>query len=291
MSAAKAVRVYPKRKRELYGRVQELAREYSVIGVSRLYKVKASLINEVRKQLRGKVIMLGVKNKVALKALKDLGLENVEGLERYLAGQVIFMFTNMNPFELSMLLERSKVAMPAAAGDVATSDIIVPSGNTGLQPGPILSAFKRFKIPTRIESGSIFVTQDTVVAKAGEVISADLASLLSKLGLKPIVRGLSLDVVYWRGRLIPGEELKINPQEYAEQLKAAHSEALALARGIAYPTDETVADILVRAHSEALALARGIAYPTDETVADILVRAHSEALALAAALKPKGFEA
>ncbi|PMP97288.1 MAG: 50S ribosomal protein L10, partial [Nitrososphaera sp.] len=218
MSAAEAVRVHGGRKKELYDNVQRLAREYSVIGVSRLYKVKASLINQVRKQLRGKVVILGIKNRLALKALKEAGLENVDQLERYLTSQAVLMFTNMNPFELSMVLDRSKIAMPAAA---ATSNIVVPSGNTGMQPGPILSSFKQFKIPTRIESGSIFVSQDTVVAKAGETISADLASLLSKLGLKPIMRGILLDAAYWRGRLVPGEDLRVNPQEYADQLKVA----------------------------------------------------------------------
>ncbi|MDP7982555.1 MAG: 50S ribosomal protein L10 [Conexivisphaera sp.] len=289
MSAAEAVRVHGGRKKELYDNVQRLAREYSVIGVSRLYKVKASLINQVRKQLRGKVVVLGIKNRLALKALKEAGLENVDQLERYLTSQAVLMFTNMNPFELSMVLDRSKIAMPAAAGDVATSNIVVPSGNTGMQPGPILSSFKQFKIPTRIESGSIFVSQDTVVAKAGETISADLASLLSKLGLKPIMRGILLDAAYWRGRLVPGEDLRVNPQEYADQLKVAHADAVALARGIAYPTPEVLPILLLEARADAVALARGAGILTDETTPEILARASAEAETLAAALKSKGF--
>ncbi|MGC8555847.1 MAG: 50S ribosomal protein L10 [Conexivisphaera sp.] len=291
MSSAVAAegRRYSERKSRLYGEIKRLYGEYSVMGISRLYKVKASLISEVRKRLRGKVVMLGIKNRLALKALREAGLEGVEELERYLSGQAMLIFTNMNPFELNMLLEQSMVEMPARAGDVATSDIVVPSGNTGMQPGPILSSFKQFKIPTRIESGSIFVTQDTVVARAGETISADLASLLSKLGLKPIKRGLSLDAVYWNGRLVPGERLKVNPKEYADQLGAAHAEALALSLGIGYPAPEVLPMLLVRARAEAEALSRGSGFVSDETAPQVLAAAQAQAEALAAALRSKGW--
>ncbi len=285
-----AVRVYKGRKKELYERIQRLAREHEVIGVSKLYKVKASLLGEVRRQLRGKAVVLGVKNKLALKALRELGLDGVERLEDYMSGQSALIFTNMNPFELYLTLERLKVEMPAAAGDVATSDVVIPSGNTGLQPGPILSSFKQFKIPTRIESGSIFVTQDTVVARAGDVISADLASLLSKLGLKPIRRGISLEAVYWRGRIIPAEELRVDPKKYEEDVREAHSEALALAIGVAYPIPEALPTVLARAHSEALALARGAGVLTSETAGDVLATAEAHARALAAVLSSKGFQ-
>jgi len=282
-------RVYSEKKRELYSAVQRLSRENSVIGISKLYQVKASLLSEVRRQLRGRVVMLGAKNRLVVKALADAGVKNADQLERHLTGQTLLMFTDMNPFELNLLLEKSKVRMPAKAGDVATSDIVVPSGNTGMQPGPVLSSFKQLKIPTRIESGSIFVSQDTVVAKAGETISADLASLLSKLGLKPIMRGLSLDVVYWRGRLVPGDQLRIDPLAYADQLRAADGEAVGPALGRAYPTPEALPMLLVRASREARALARGTGFVTGETAADVVAAAEAEASSLAAALKSKGF--
>jgi Ribosomal protein L10 len=289
LSVVAAQRRYGGKKGELYAKLQRLPREYSVIGVSKLYKVKASLINEVRRKLRGKVVMLGIKNRLALKALREAGLEGVDQLEPYLRGQTMLIFTNMNPFELGLLLEKSKVEMPAKAGDVATSDIVVPSGNTGLQPGPVLSSFKQFKIPTRIESGSIFVTQDTVVAKAGETISADLAALLSKLGIKPIRRGISLEVIYWKGRIIPGEQLRINPEAYADELRAAHAEALALAVGIGYPTPEVLPALLIRASAEANALASSAGYVTDENAAAVLAAAHAQAEALARVLRSKGW--
>jgi len=39
------------------------------------------------------------------------------------------------------------------------------------------------KIQTKVQGNVIYVAKDTVVAKPGDKISADLASLLQKLGL------------------------------------------------------------------------------------------------------------
>ncbi|MEZ0393642.1 MAG: 50S ribosomal protein L10, partial [Desulfurococcaceae archaeon] len=161
----KTRRSYPERKSKFYGRIQELAGRYSVIAVSSLHKVRARQLSEIRRKLRGNVIMIGAKNKLAMKAMREAGVRGIDDLEGYFKEQSMLIFTDMNPFELQSVLEKSKVDMPARAGDVASSDIVVPSGNTGLQPGPVLSSFKQFKIPTRIESGSIFISSDTVVAR------------------------------------------------------------------------------------------------------------------------------
>lgn len=273
-------RRYPERKVRMYKRVQELARRYSVIAVSSLYKVRASQLNEIRKKLRGQVELYGIKNKLAYKALKSLGLENIDEFFKQFKGQSILLFTNMNPFKLQMILEKSKVDMPARAGDVAPSDIVVPSGNTGIPPGPILSTFKQFKIPTRIESGSIFVAKDTVVAKAGDVISADLASLLTKLGLKPIKAGLSIRAAYWKGLVIPEDQLKIDLEKTREELARAEADAHKLSIAVGYPAPEVVTSLLARAWDDAKRLAVATGYPDKETLPYLLAKAEAEAQTL-----------
>jgi len=277
---ATRTRRYPERKVRMYKRIQELAQQYSVIASSKLYKVRAAQLNEIRKRLRGKAVLYGIKNKLAAKALRELGLANIDEFIKRFDGQTLLIFTNMNPFELQLLLEKSKVDMPARPGDVAPTDIVVPSGNTGIPPGPILSTFKQFKIPTRIESGSIVIAKDTVVAKAGDVISSDLASLLSKLGLKPIKAGLSIEAAYWRGRIIPKEELVLDIKEYEDKLKEAYTSALSLAINTGYPAPEIISSILIKAGIEAERLALSAAYPAKEVLAKLLAKAQSEAEAL-----------
>jgi large subunit ribosomal protein L10 len=159
-------------------------------------------------------------------------------LEKYLSGSNVFLFTNMNPFKLALLLEKSKVRLIAKAGDVASFDVIVPAGNTGLPPGPIISQLNAVGLPTRIESGSVWIAKDTLVARKGEVISEKLASVLSKLGIKAVEAGLTLKAVYDDGLLIEERQLTLNIDETRKQLEAAQNEAFRLSINIAYPTKE-----------------------------------------------------
>ena len=53
-------------------------------------------------------------------------------------GQSALIFTDMNPFKLFKILEDSKTPAPAKPGAIAPADIVVPRGDTGSAPGPIL---------------------------------------------------------------------------------------------------------------------------------------------------------
>ncbi len=135
--------------------------------------------------------------KVIKNTLMKLAIENNEGkpelkkLVEHLQGSNVFLFTNLNPFKLALLLEKGKVKTTAKAGDMAAFDVIVPAGNTGQPPGPIISQLNAVGLPTKIESGSVWISKDTLVVRKGEVISEKLASVLSKLGIKPVEAGLS----------------------------------------------------------------------------------------------------
>ncbi len=289
MSSQKEMaRRYPARKTAMYQRIIDLASSYSVIGVSKLHKVRASQLTEIRKRLRNKVILYGIKNKLVAKALNELGLANIDRLIGTFEGQVMLLFTDMNPFKLQLLLEKAKVDMPARPGDIASSDIVVPAGNTGIPPGPVLSTFKKFKIPTRIESGSIFISKDTIVVRSGEEISTDMASLLSKLGLKPIKAGLSLEAVYWKGMIISREELRLDVEGYESRIREAFGEAFQLSVESGYPTRETMIPVLRRAVTDAKELALAMDYPTTDTIRMKIERAATAANLIAQKLVKKG---
>ncbi|MGI0019661.1 MAG: hypothetical protein ACREAY_04240 [Nitrososphaera sp.] len=50
-------------------------------------------------------------------------------------------------------------------------------------------------VRTKIDGGTIWVNRDTVVAKPGDAISMQLASLLSKLNIKPIEAGIAVNFI------------------------------------------------------------------------------------------------
>ncbi|MEM3437023.1 MAG: 50S ribosomal protein L10, partial [Nitrososphaerales archaeon] len=187
------------KKERIVQRIISLTKNYRTIAMSKLYKVRAAQLMELRKKFRKDMEIIVIKNKVASIAFKQTNLSNVEDFIKEIKGQTALIFTNMDPFKLYMLLEKNKVNLPARPGDIATEDIVIPAGNTGIAPGPILSEFKEAKIPTRIDSGSIWISKDTVVANKGDSISPKLASLLSKLGIKPVRAGLSVFTAWYDG--------------------------------------------------------------------------------------------
>src|SRR5438132_1564182 len=79
-----------------------------------------------------------------------------------LTGSNILLFSELNPYALIILLDKSKVRVPAKAGDIATGEIMIPAGNTGLPPGPVISEFGEIRVKTKIEGGSIWVATDPV---------------------------------------------------------------------------------------------------------------------------------
>ncbi len=161
----------------------------------------------------------------------------------------------------------------------------MPAGNTGLPPGPIISQFGSVGIPTRIESGSVYINRDTLVAKKGEVITARLASVLSKLGVKPVEVGLTLKVAYDEDLIIPEDQLQLDLEEVQRNIGEAQALALNLSLNSAYPMPENIRLLLQIVSQESFALAMNAGVPTSDTVTELLRKANTEMLSLRSKLK------
>jgi len=205
-------------------------------------------------------------------------------LEEYLTGSNVYLFTDLNPFRLALLLERGKVKTTAKSGDIAAFDVIVPAGNTGQPPGPIISQLNAVGLPTRIESGSVWINKDTLVVRKGETISERLASVLSKLGIKPVEAGLIMKVAFDDGLIITQEQMQIDISETKQIIEKAHLSAFAVSLSIAYPTAENTVMLLHVAHREAYLLSLNASVPTKETIAELIRKAHMEMLSLSSRL-------
>src|SRR5919205_3131542 len=160
---------YPKKKRMMYQELQELPTKYNVIALSKMTKVRATQLMAIRKKFRNDIKIKIIKNKVAIRAFEKVkGVSGLEDLSKQLEEQCALIFTNINPFKLNLIFAQNKVFLPAKGGDIATKDIIVQAGNTGIAPGPVLSEFKTANVPTKIDQGTIWITKDTLVAKSGD---------------------------------------------------------------------------------------------------------------------------
>jgi large subunit ribosomal protein L10 len=275
-----ATKQFPENKVRQFNRIKELATKYDVVALARLNKVRSTQIMELRRKFRGELVLAVAKNRIATKALDTVKKENLKSLNTSLTGQNLFLFTNMNPFKLNLLLEKGKIYLPAKAGDLATEEILIPAGNTGIPPGPVLSEFKDAKVITKIESGSIWITKDTVVANPGEVINPKLASLLSKLNMKPIKAGMALSMVYWNGLLIAEKDVRLDIDAFVSEIGLSAREAFNLAFEAKYPAKEVLTIILVDSMAKALAVAAKANYVTKDTAAAILKSAELDAFKL-----------
>jgi len=270
--------------------VKKLVQRHKALGVASLQKVRAAQLQELKKKLKDIAHVQVIKNTLMKRALAELkDKPNLEKLEGFLSGSNIFLFTDLNPFKLTLLLERGRVKTTAKAGDIAAMDVIVPAGNTGLPPGPIISQLGSVGLPTRIEAGSVWVNRDTLVAKKGDLIDARLAGVLSKLGIKPVEVGLILKAIYENGLVITEDQLHVDVDGFRQNIMKAQLNAFNLSINIAYPLSENINLLVQTAHRKAINLALNAAIPTSETIGDLLRKAHLEGLSLSAKL-PKAEE-
>jgi large subunit ribosomal protein L10 len=260
--------------------IKELLKEYKYIGIASLHKVRAAQLQALKKNLAGKVYMRVLKNTLTKFAIDELKEDDLKKLEDHIEGSNLWLFTNLNPFKLALLLERGKVKTTAKSGDIAAMDVVIPEGNTGQPPGPIIGQLNAVGLPTRIESGSVWVSKDTLVVRKGETISERLAAVLSKLGIKAVEAGLSMTAVLDEGFIISGDLLKVDLEATRKNVEQSHSDAFALSLSIAYPTPENIIMLLQTAHQKAFALSLNAAVPTKETITDLIRKAHTEMLSL-----------
>ena len=270
--------------------IQKVLVEYKSIGVASLRKVRATQLQELKKSLQGQVYMRVMKNTLTRIAIENLDNKDFKKLEPFLEGSNVLLFTNLNPFKLALLLEKGKVKTTAKSGDIAAMDVVVPQGNTAQPPGPIISQLNSVGLPTRIESGSVWVARDTLVVRKGEAINERLAGVLSKLGIKAVEAGLSMRAVYDEGLMVMEDQLHIDIKGTFSQLQQNQAEAFALAMGIAYPSVDTIKALLQTAHQKAAALSVAAGIMTKDTVADFIRKANAEMESLNKAVekaKPK----
>lgn len=276
---------YPKKKTQMYQQLQEIPKKYSVLALIRMEKVRSSQLLPLRKKFKGEVEIMSIKDNVAKKALANLKIPGIEKIIEDLTGQCLFMFTNMSPFKLNVLLGKNKIMLIARAGDIASMDVVIPAKNTGVAPGPILTDFKEAKIPTKIDQGTIWITKDTTAVKKGEVIAPKLATLLGKMDIKAVEAGIALGAALEKGIHYSREELVIDVEKYRNEIAKAFQEALSLSIEAAYVTTDNVKLILAKAAQSARSVSVEAGYITEDTKEQILQKAHFQAQGLAGKAK------
>ncbi|WP_129116429.1 50S ribosomal protein L10 [Halegenticoccus tardaugens] len=284
MSESESVRrteVIPQWKKDEVDELVEFIENYASVGVVGVTGIPSRQLQNMRRELHGSAAVRMSRNTLVVRALEAVD-EGVEQLVEYVAGQVALIGTNDNPFGLYKQLEASKTPAPINAGEVAPNDIVIPEGDTGVDPGPFVGELQQVGASARIMDGSIKVTEDSHVLDAGEEVSAQLASVLSDLGIEPKEVGLDLKGVYSEGVLFEPDELAIDVDEYRADIQSAVSAATNLSVNAVYPTTRTAPTLIAKATGEAKALGLAAAIEEPDLMSDLVAKADAQLRALAA---------
>ncbi len=269
----------PEWKREEVEALSELIENYESVGVVGIAGIPSKQLQDMRRGLHGTAVVRVSRNTLTTRALEEAGLDE---LVEHVDGQVGLVATDDNPFGLYRELEASKTPAPINEGEIAPNDIVIPEGDTGVDPGPFVGDLQSVGANARIADGSIKVVEDSVVLEAGGEVSADLANVLGELGIEPKEVGLDLRAVYSEGVLFAPEDLDIDVEAYESDVSTAAARARNLAINASYPAAGVAPALLSKATAEAKSLGLHAAIEDESLMPDLLGKADAQLRAIAA---------
>lgn len=220
-------------------RVMVILGTYSKFFVVTTDNVGSKAMQNTRLQMRGTAEILMGKKTLLRKALGMFLEENpghpIAAIEPFMYGSTGFVFTNGDLGKVRDFIFANKVPAPARAGAVAPTDVTVPGGPTGCDPGQT-SFFQVLQIPTKIVKGQIEITSDVGLIKAGDKVGASEAALLDKLNIRPFEYGLKISTIYDNGSTFGAEVLDIDDSVLTNLFCTAIRNVAAVSMSIGYPT-------------------------------------------------------
>ncbi|KAF7830974.1 60S acidic ribosomal protein P0 [Senna tora] len=266
----------------------QLLEEYTQILVVAADNVGSNQLQNIRKGLRGDSVVLMGKNTMMKRSVRihaeNTGNQVFLNLIPLLVGNVGLIFTKGDLKEVSEEVAKYKVGAPARVGLVAPIDVVVPPGNTGLDPSQT-SFFQVLNIPTKINKGTVEIITPVELIKKGEKVGSSEAALLAKLGIRPFSYGLVVLSVYDNGSVFSPEVLDLTEDDLIEKFAAGVSMMTSLSLAISYPTLAAAPHMFINAYKNVLSVAVATEYtfPQAEKTKEYLKDPSKFAVAIAAA--------
>jgi|SRR5271157_1432133 len=279
------------KKEEIQGIVDNV-HAHKVTGLVDVRGVPAGAIQKMRQRLRGTVTMKMVRNTLSTIAFDSLPEDQkAREMAKYIDGQIVLVYTDINPFKLFKLLEATKTKAPAKGGDIAPVDVSVTKGATSFKPGPIVGDLQQAGIPAGIEGGKVVIKDNKVVIRKGEKFSPKLAEMLSRLEIFPMEIGLNLKAVIEGHTIYMPSDLSIDETVLRGMFATAASQAYNLSMEAGIANKETIVPLIQRAVLESKALAINAPIFEKDVIDIILSKAEAEMLSVAKVAKAKNADA
>jgi len=243
-------------------------------------------MQKIRSAMRGKAVLLMGKNTMIRKAIRD-HLEktpSLEGLLPHIKSNIGLVFTNGDLADVRTKLTELKVQASAKAGSISPIEVVVPAGNTNMEPTKT-SFFQALSIPTKINRGTIEIINDIHLLSIGQKVSLSQAALLQMLGIRPFQYGLKVLTVYDTGAVYPAAVLDLTDDDILKKFFKGVNNVAALSLQIGYPTVVSVPHSVMNGYKNLLAISVATEYtfPGSEKIKQLLSDPAAFAAAQAAA--------
>ncbi|XP_075482940.1 large ribosomal subunit protein uL10-like [Primulina tabacum] len=157
--------------------------DYSQVLIVAADNVGSNQLQNIRTGLHGDSVVLMGKNTMMKRSIRihaeKTGNNAILNLIPLLVGNVGLVFTKGDLKEVSEEVAKYKVGAPARVGLVAPIDVIVPPGNTGLDPSQT-SFFQVLNIPTKINKGTVEIITPEELIKKGDKVGSSEAGIACK---------------------------------------------------------------------------------------------------------------
>jgi len=246
------------RKEKFVVKLRDAVATYKNVLIVGVDNVGSNQMQKVRVALRGSAIVLMGKNTLIRKIFRDMidqeGLTKLEALLPAVVGNMGFVFTNANLGDVRKTILNNKVPAAAKSGSIAPSDVFIPPGPTGLDPGQT-NFFQALNISTKIVKGAIEIVSEVHLIKKGDKVTLSHVAMLDKMNVKPFFYGFKVTDVYEDGVMYSADILDMDQSAILNKFMGGVRQMAAISLAIGYPTIASVSHSLNFGFKKILALA------------------------------------
>ncbi|GKT34761.1 putative multi-domain containing protein [Aduncisulcus paluster] len=228
----------PEKKKAYFEKLENAFHQYSKILIVGVDNVGSKQMQDIRFTLRGKAEVILGKNSLMRFVLRKIVKEipALGQLNKYLKGNVGFVFTDEDPAEIREILTSFRRKAPAKAGTIAPCDVVVEPMSTGLAPNQV-GVLQVLDIPVKVARGAVEITEAVKIITKGDIVGPSEANLLSMIKIEPFFYGLEVCMIYDDGEMYSPDVLDLTDEDYLRAVKTAVTNMTALALGGHIPSE------------------------------------------------------
>jgi len=253
------------RKQAYFAKLAKLLEEYPKIIIVGADNVGSNHMQKIRKDLRGKGILLMGKNTMVRKAIRGAADNNpkLNAVLPYVRGNVGLIFAKDELSSIKKIVTENRVSAPAKAGAIAPRDVIVPAGPTGMEPTQT-SFLQALNIASKIVKGQVEIINDVKLIVTGQKVGTSESTLLAKLNIKPFSYGLAIQTIYDEGSIYDSSVLDMTDEDIVAKFRSGVKNVAAVSLAIGYPTVASLPHLIINGYKNVLSISLATDYTIKE---------------------------